>query len=144
MKTTLSIIVIIAILIGGLNRLNAQTVQQISIDAKGGVHNHKGTILGFIGKDNIVRNTKGQTIYFIDKSGNVTDATGKKIGKAEKSGNFYNTEGVSVLTVKDKGAENCQILDPKGHNLGVVHKNYKLHACAAHCFNMKKKLSKQK
>lgn len=28
----------------------------------------------------------------------------------------------------------CEILDPVGHSWGHLHKSYKLHACAAHCF----------
>ena len=114
---------------------------RIFIDAKGGIHDHGGTKLGYIDKNNIAWNTKGQKIYFIDRNGNVFDGKGKKLGKANKNGNFYNLEGANVITVRDKDQQMCEILDPKGHKLGTTHKNYKLHACAAHCFflNEKKK-----
>ncbi|MFA6082720.1 5-fold beta-flower protein [Mucilaginibacter sp.] len=111
----------------------------IRIDKKGGIHDHGGTLLGHIGKNNIVRNIKGETIYFIDKDGNVIDAKGNKLGKAKKNGFYLNNNGETILTVKDKGAEECEILDPQGHNLGTTHKNYKLHACAAHCLFLKEK-----
>ena len=118
------------------------TPNKVFIDAKGGIHDHKGTQLGYIDKDDIVRNAQGQKVYFIDKEGNVVDASGKKLGKAQKNGNYYNLNGESVLTVKDKNTEECEILDPQGHNLGTVHKNYKLHACAAHCLALKQKKGK--
>lgn len=118
---------------------------QIVIDAKGGIHNHGGTKLGFIDKDGIVRNNQGQKLYFIDNDGNVIAADGKKLGKAKKNGDYYNINGETILTVKDKNAEECEILDPQGHNLGTTHKNYKLHACAAHCFFLEQaKLKKEK
>lgn len=110
------------------------TSQKVFINAKGGIHDHGGTKLGYIDKDNIVRNNKGQKLYFIDRSGNVIDASGKNLGKAKKNGTYYNNNGETVLTTKDIDAEKCAILDPQGHNVGTVHKNYKLHACAAHCF----------
>ena len=143
MKKLKSIFVLLTILLAGIvNNAKAQNAPEnakIFIDAKGGIHNHEGTKLGYIDKDDIVRNANGQKVYFIDKNGNVIDASGKKVGKAQKNGNFYNAEGVSVLVVKDKGAATCEILDPKGHSLGTVHKNYKLHACAAHCLLLMEK-----
>jgi len=127
----------------------AQTKQdstrKIVINAKGGVYDHGGTKLGYIDKDNIVRNNKGQKLYFIDKDGNVIGADGKKLGKAKKNGDYYSNDGQTVLQVKNVDAEKCEILDPKGHNQGYVHKNYKLHACAAHCYWLEQaKLKKEK
>ena len=111
----------------------------ITIDGKGGIFNRAGTKLGYITKDNIVKDLKGQTIYFIDKDGNVIDAKGNKLGKAKKSGFYYNNDGQVVLEAKNIDAERCAILDPKGHSWGYAHRNYKLHACAAHCFFLEKK-----
>ncbi len=130
----------------GQNREQKSVREQhkIFIDRKGGIYDHDGTKLGHIDKDDIVRNNRGQMIYFIDKNGNVVDANGKKLGKARKDGSFYSTEGVSVLTVKDKGTETCEILDPQGHSMGTVHRNYKLHACAAHCLFLKQKAKARK
>lgn len=110
------------------------TTGKIVINAKGGMYDHGGTKLGYIDKDNIVRNNKGQKLYFIDKDGNVIGADGKNLGKAKKNGDYYNNEGQVVLQLKNTEAERCEILDPKGHSQGYVHKNYKLHACAAHCY----------
>jgi hypothetical protein len=147
MKKLQTLIVLLTVLMTGLAvNVTAQTTTTkstgIVIDAKGAIHDYHGTKLGYIDKDNIVRNTKGQKIYFIDKSGNVIDANGKKLGKAQKNGNFYSVDGTSILTTKTKGEETCEILDPKGHNLGTTHKNYKLHACAAHCLALKEKNAK--
>ncbi|WP_354429926.1 MULTISPECIES: 5-fold beta-flower protein [unclassified Mucilaginibacter] len=111
----------------------------IRIDKKGGIHDHGGTLLGQIGKDDIVRDNQGKTIYFIDKNGNVINAKGNKLGMAKKNGFYFNNVGETILTVKDKDAEECEILDPQGHNFGTTHKNYKLHACAAHCLFLKEK-----
>lgn len=115
---------------------------EIKIDAKGGIYNHDGTKLGYIDKNDIVRNNKDQKLYFIDKDGNVIDANGKSLGKAKKNGVYINANGETILTVKDLDAEKCAILDPKGHNLGTTHKNYKLHACAAHCFFLEQEKKK--
>jgi hypothetical protein len=116
----------------------------ISIDGKGGIHNHGGTKLGYITKDNIVKNNEGQTLYFIDKSGNVIDAKGHKLGMAKKNGDYINNDGETVLQVKNVDEEKCAILDPAGHSWGYAHKNYKLHACAAHCFFLQQKKDKEK
>ena len=116
--------------------------QHIFIDAKGGIHDHGGTKLGYIDKDNVVRNNEGEKLYFIDNNGNVVDANGKKLGKAKKNGDYFNINGESVLSTKDLDHEKCAILDPQGHNFGTVHKNYKLHACAAHCFFLEQQKKK--
>ncbi len=138
-KLKLLLLLTVTILTTVAIKASGQTNSEVFINRKGEIHNHGGTKLGFIDKDDIVRNSKGQKLYFIDKNGNVIDANGKKLGKAQINGNYYNMDGVSVITVKDKDAEQCQILDPKGHSLGTVHKNYKLHACAAHCFFLTQK-----
>jgi hypothetical protein len=108
--------------------------EKIFINAKGGIHNHAGTKLGYIDKNNIVRDNTGKELYYIDKNGNVIGSDGRKLGMAKKNGSYYNIKGESVLTTKDSNKEDCAILDPKGHNLGTTHKNYKQHACAAHCY----------
>jgi len=113
--------------------------ETIVIDAKGGVHDHGGTKLGYITKENIVYNNKGEKLYFIDRDGNVIDAKGNKLGKAKKNGTYYNNEGEEVLQLKNIDENTCAILDPQGHNMGTTHKNYKLHACAAHCFFLEQK-----
>jgi hypothetical protein len=118
--------------------------EKISINKKGEIHDHGWTKLGYIDKNNIARNNQGKKIYFIDQNGNVIDASGKNLGKAQKNGNYYNINGENVITVKDKDQEMCEILDPAGHSLGTVHKNYKLHACAAHCLAIMEKKEKGK
>lgn len=121
------------------------TDKTIVIKAKGGIYDHGGTKLGYIDKANIVRNNQGQKLYFIDKDGNVISADGTKLGKAKKNGDYYNNNGQAVLQVKNVDAERCEILDPVGHSQGYVHRNYKLHACAAHCYWLEQaKLKKEK
>src|SRR5437588_5972949 len=120
------------------------TDKTIVINAKGGMYDHGGTKLGYIDKNNIVRNNQGQKLYFIDKDGNVISADGTKLGKAKKNGDYYNNDG-QVLQVKNVDADRCEILDPKGHSQGYLHKNYKLHACATHCYWLEQaKLKKEK
>ncbi|MDR6944784.1 5-fold beta-flower protein [Mucilaginibacter pocheonensis] len=111
----------------------------ITIDGKGSIHNHSGTKLGYITKDNVVKDNQGHTLYFIDRDGNVLDTKGNKLGKAAKNGNYYNNNGEEVLQLKNVDDAKCEILDPKGHSWGYAHKNYKLHACAAHCFFLEQK-----
>ncbi len=86
----------------------------------------------------------GTTVYFIDANGDVIDANGKKLGKAKKNGSYYNIKGINVLNIGKTEEEKCEILDPKGHTIGSVHKNYKLHACAAHCLLLKQKMNSEK
>lgn len=135
-KLQLLILLIITCITGAAVSAFAQTApetQQITIDAKGGIHNHKGTKIGFIDKNDVVRSNTGKELYFIDSKGNVITANGTKLGMAKKNGAYYDNKGVNVLNTKDVDKEKCAILDPQGHNFGTAHKNYKLHACAAHC-----------
>ncbi|CAN5393317.1 hypothetical protein BH09BAC6_BH09BAC6_06760 [soil metagenome] len=149
-KLQLFILLTITTITGAVVSAFAQTApetnQQISIDAKGGIHNHKGTKIGFIDKNDIVRSNTGKELYFIDKKGNVIAADGRKLGMAKKNGSYYDNNGMNMLNTKDIDKEKCAILDPQGHNFGTAHKNYKLHACAAHCFFLeqaKKKAEKK-
>ena len=120
---------------------NSTQNEKIYINKKGEIHDHGWNKLGFITKDDIVKNSNGQTVYFIDKNGNVIDSKGNNLGMAKKNGSYYNIKGENVLNVGKTEAEKCEILDPQGHNMGSVHQNYKLHACAAHCLLMEQKKS---
>lgn len=133
---TLTIVAAATVSVQG--QVKKDSTSKVFINAKGGIHDHAGTKLGYIDKDNIVRNNKGQKLYFIDGNGNVIDANGKTLGKAKKNGSYYNINGENILNTKDVDKEKCAILDPQGHNFGTAHKNYKLHACAAHCFFLEK------
>lgn len=126
----------------GQTKKDTTQSEKIFINKKGEIHDHGWNKIGFITKDDMVKNNQGKTLYFIDANGNVIDADGKKLGKAQKNGNYSNINGANIITVKDIDAEKCEILDPKGHSMGTVHKNYKLHACAAHCFGLEKKNEK--
>ena len=123
-------------------QVKKDTTYKIFITNKGWIRDVNGTQLGHIDKDNIVRNNKGEKLYFIDAIGNVIDANGKKLGAAKKNGSYYNINGENVLTTKDLDKEKCAILDPKGHNSGTAHMNYKLHACAAHCYFLEQEKKK--
>ena len=134
-----------AVTVSAWGQTKKDTNKTIVINAKGGMYDHGGTKLGYIDKANIVRNNQGQKLYFIDKDGNVISADGTKLGKAKKNGDYYNNDGQVVLQLKNADAERCEILDPKGHSQGYVHRNYKLHACAAHCYWLEQaKLKKEK
>jgi hypothetical protein len=147
MKKLHTLLLILAIVTAGLTKTTAQTHQEktakVFINKKGEINDENGTKLGFIDKDNIVKDNTGKKLYFIDKDGNVIDSQGKTLGKAQKNGFYYNNKGENVLQTKDLDKEKCAILDPQGHNLGTVHKNYKLHACAAHCFFLEQEKKKE-
>jgi hypothetical protein len=110
------------------------TTGKVFINAKGGIYNRVGSKLGYIDKNNLVRDNTGKELYFIEDKGNVINAKGQKMGMAKKNGSYYNIKGENVLNTRDIDKDKCAILDPTEHNFGTVHKNYKLHACAAHCF----------
>ena len=123
---------------------NSTQNEKIYINKKGEIHDHGWNKLGFITKGDIVKNNEGKTIYFIDANGNVIDSKGNKLGMAKKNGSYYNIKGENVLNVGKTEGEKCEIMDSKGHNMGTVHKNYKLHACAAHCLLMEQKKNNKK
>jgi hypothetical protein len=120
--------------VNALAQTHEDSTPKLYMNKKGGMTDHGGTKLAYIDKDNIVRNSAGAELYFIDKSGNVFSVDGKKMGVAKKNGSYYNINGVSVLNTKDMDKERCAMLDPQGHNAGTIHNNYKLHACAIHCY----------
>jgi hypothetical protein len=117
---------------------NPKDQRLLHINARGEVLDQSGTQLGYISKEDVVFNAKDQKLGFI-RNGMVYDVDGKSLGKARKNGRYINFNGVSVLRTKSRG-DNCEILDPEGHKMGTVHKNYKLHACAVHCFFKQKEL----
>lgn len=123
---------------------NSTQNEKIYINKKGEIYDHGWNKLGFITKEDIVKNNEGKTIYFIDVNGNVIDSKGNKLGRAKKNGSYYNIKGENVLNVGKTQEEKCEILDPKGHNMGSVHENYKLHACAAHCLLLEQKMNNEK
>ena len=135
--------IVTGVAVSALGQTNQNTPQKIYINKKGGIYNQEGTKLGYIDKDNIVRNSAGAKLYFIDKNGNVIGANGEKLGLAKKNGSYYNVNGENLLNTKALDKEKCAILDPQGHNVGNIHKNYKLHACAAHCFWLEQKKEKE-
>lgn len=148
MKKCYFLFLLILTVVAGVSvKASAQTNQDksenIYINKKGGIYNHNGTKLGFIDKENIVRNNQGQKLYFIDKAGNVISADGETLGMARKNGSYYNIKGENILNTKDLDKERCEILDPRGHNIGIIHKNYKLHACAVHCYWLEQKKDKE-
>jgi hypothetical protein len=117
-----------------VNAFGQKAATPITINAKGWLLNPAGTKLGYITKSDVVRDNTGKGLYTIDMDGSVMAADGRKLGIAKKNGSFVNPTGQPILTVKDAGKDQCQILDPSGHTLGTVHTNYKLHACAAYCY----------
>jgi len=110
----------------------------IHINGKGEISDDRGTKLGYISKEDIVFNNRGKKLGFIER-GMVYDAEGNRLGKAKKGGHYYNNNGQFVLEVQGND-EKCRILDARGHTIGYVHRNYKLHACAVHCLFKEKKI----
>jgi hypothetical protein len=137
-------LMVISLSANAQTKLDSTPSKKIYINKKGEIHDHGWNKLGFITKDDIVKDSNGKTVYFIDGNGNVIDSNGKKMGRAKKNGSYYNIKGENVLNVGKTEGEKCEILDPKGHNMGNVHKNYKLHACAAHCLLLEKKMNDEK
>jgi hypothetical protein len=137
-------LMVISLSTNAQTKSNSTNDEKIYINKKGEIHDHGWNKLGFITKEDIVKNSKGETVYFIDEKGNVIDSKGNKLGTAKKNGSYYNIKGENVINVGKTEKEKCEILDPKGHNLGNVHQNYKLHACAAHCLLLEKKMKEEK
>lgn len=141
----MSLIFLIGIFLAAQNvsaQASNKNQRKLQITKKGEVLDERGSRLGYISKENIVFDNEGIKLGFIE-NGKVYDATGNPLGKAKKNGKYYNNQGINVLTVNGQG-DICEILDPEGHNLGTVHKNYKLHSCAVHCFFLEKKKNSEK
>ncbi|PJJ07630.1 uncharacterized protein DUF3659 [Flavobacterium sp. 1] len=146
-KTVSSLIMFLMLISLNANaqtKSNSTQNEKIYINKKGEIYDHGWNKLGFITKEDIVKNNEGKTIYFIDVNGNVIDSKGNKLGRAKKNGSYYNIKGENVLNVGKTQEEKCEILDSKGHNMGSVHKNYKLHACAVHCLLLEQKMNNEK
>lgn len=114
-----------------------KNMRHLHIDKKGEIKDDYGTRIIYISKEVIVNNNSDDKLGFMG-NGKVYDVLGKPMGKAKKNGKYYNNRGVNVLSAKGND-DTCQTLDPKGHKSGIIHKNYKLHACSAHCFFLKKR-----
>lgn len=110
------------------------TTQLITINDNGWILNSAGTKIAYITKSDVVRDNNGKGLYSVDLEGAVIAADGRKLGTANTNGSFVDAKGQPVLETKDINDDQCQILDPKGNNLGTVHPSYKLHACAAYCY----------
>ena len=137
-------LMVISLSVNAQTKAKTSSNEEIHINKKGEIDDHGWNKLGFITKEDIVKNNEGKTIYFIDANGNVIDSNGKKMGTAKKNGSYYNIKGENVVNIGKTQEEKCEILDAKGHNVGSVHKNYKLHACAAHCLLLEKKMNDEK
>ena len=113
-----------------------KTKRQLYINAKGEVSD-RGIKLGYISKADIVYNNPGKKLRFIEW-GKVYDAEGNSLGKAKKGGRYYNNKGQFILPVSGND-EKCRVLAAKGHSIGYMHRNYKLHP-AVHCFFKEQKI----
>ena len=110
--------------------------QPFSIDKDGKVMDSKGTSVGLVTKDQIIKDHDGHKIAFVDGEGKLVDAkTNKKMGRMGKDGKtYYNAQGQLLFTIKDNPDETCDIVDAKGKVIGNVHDSLKGTACALHCF----------
>lgn len=111
--------------------------QPFSISKEGKVMDSKGTSVGLVTKDQIIKDHDGHKIAFVDGEGNLVDAkTNKKMGKMGKDGKtYYNAQGQLLFTIKDNPDETCDIVDVNGKVIANIHDNLKGVACAIHCFN---------
>ncbi|MBB3841934.1 hypothetical protein FHS57_005963 [Runella defluvii] len=111
--------------------------QPMSIGKDGKIMDSKGTSVGLVTKDQIIKDHDGHKIAFVDGEGNLIDAkTNKKMGRMGKDGKtYYNAQGQLLFTIKDNPDETCDIVDAKGKVIGNVHDSLKGVACAIHCFN---------
>ncbi|GAB4006261.1 hypothetical protein EXU85_02360 [Spirosoma sp. KCTC 42546] len=130
------LLVAIALLPSWLLGQSPNYKQPMSINAQGQIKDSKGTSIGLVSKDKIIKDANGQKIAFVDGQGDLVDAkTGKKMGRIGKDGKtYYDINGELVFTVKDNADETCDIVDAKGKKIGNVHDSYKSLACALHCF----------
>ena len=110
--------------------------QPMSIGKDGKIMDSKGTSVGLVTKDQIIKDHDGHKIAFVDGEGNLIDAkTNKKMGRMGKDGkSYYNVKGELEFTIKDNPDETCDIVDAKGKVIGNVHDSLKGVACALHCF----------
>ena len=128
MNFLISRIAVVTVLMGTPSFASAESLKQLATET----HYH-GIAFAQSGSA-ILLLASHHGVFSVDSKGNVITANGTKLGIAKKNGAYYDNKGVNVLNTKDMDKENCAILDPQGHNFGTAHKNYKLHACAAHCF----------
>lgn len=127
---------------GAFAQASNKSQRQLHINASGEVSDDQGTKIGYISLEDQVFNSEGKQLGYI-KNGQVYNAEGKPMGRAKKGGRYYNNSKVLMIKTKKIGDE-CEILDPEGHKLGTVHMNYKLHACAVHCFYKEKQMDEEK
>ena len=133
----------ILILIASLtwpSSMQAQITGHPAINLSGQIFDEYGNVLGWISKEGVVQNAVDDRIAVIDKDGNAFDGKGQRIGKMTKGGTFLDAHGLLVFTVSAPKDQHCDLIDPKGKIVGVVHAQYKNQASAIHCLYSKMKV----
>ncbi len=120
--------------------LHRQNAKHPAINLSGQIFDEYGNVLGWISKDGIVQNAIDDRIAVIDKDGNAFDGKGQRLGKMNKNGTFYDARGALVFTVAEAKEQQCELIDPQGKIIGVVHAHYKNQASAIHCLYAKMRI----
>jgi hypothetical protein len=119
--------------------LHAQSNKHPEMDLSGQITDEYGNVLGWISKEGIVQNALDDRIAIIDKDGKAVDGRGQRIGKM-KDGTFFDAYGSLVFTVREKKGQRCELVDPNGKIIGIVHPFYKNQASAIHCLYARLKM----
>ncbi len=120
--------------------LRAQNGKHPAINLSGQIFDEYGNVLGWISKEGIVQNAIDDRIAILDKDGNAMDGRGQRIGKMSKNGTFHDAQGFLVFTVAEQKGQQCELIDPQGKIIGVVHAHFKNQASAIHCLYSKMKV----
>ncbi len=120
--------------------LVAQNTKAPAINLSGQIYDEYDHVLGWISKEGVVQSAMDDKIAVIDKNGNAYDGRGQRIGKMNKDGGFEDAQGHLLFTVSAPKNELCQLIDPTGKVVGVVHASYKNQASAIHCLYAKQKV----
>jgi len=111
---------------------------QFNIDKSGKIQNGKGTQLGTIEQEGIIRDSKGHVLGKVvksEKGSQLQDPNGHNHGELSADGTLKDQKGNVLFTIGTADQNGiCKILDNTGKEVGTVHENYKQQgACAYHC-----------
>jgi hypothetical protein len=125
--------ILFSIIILGGPSLFAQNPRLPAINLSGQIFDEYDHVLGWISKEGIVQNAMDDRIAVIDKEGNAYDGKGQRIGRMNKDGAFVDAYGSLLFTVSKPRDQHCELIDPAGKIVGIVHAQYKIQASAIHC-----------
>ena len=133
-------IILLILILAGPAFLQAQSPKPPAINLSGQIYDEYDHVLGWISKQGIVQDATDDRIAVIDKDGNAYDGKGQRIGKMDKSGAFIDAHGTLLFTVCEPKDQQCNLIDPNGKIIGIVHARFKNQASAIHCLYSKMRL----